>query len=48
MDEAVHDYYSKVVREKYEPYAIATAEYPVLGIPAGTISLCPGTYLAGV
>ena len=27
MAEAVHDYYSKVVREKYEPMAIATTAY---------------------
>jgi len=47
MDEAVPDYYSKAVREMYEPHAIATAEYPVLDV-GGTITLGPGTYLAGV
>jgi hypothetical protein len=51
MDEAVYDYYSKVVREKYEQTAIATAAYSpgsFQGMPGCTIRLEQGTYLAGV
>jgi len=51
MDEAVFDYYSKVVCQKYEPTAIATAAYSpgsFTGMPAGAIMIGPGNYLAGV
>jgi hypothetical protein len=48
MDDAVYDYYSKVVREKYEPHAIATADYSLPGMPTGTIRIGQGNYLAGV
>jgi len=47
MDEAVYDYYSKVVREKYEPRAMATADYSFSSIPAGIVRIGQG-YLAGV
>ena len=52
MDEAVYDYYSKVVREKYEPIAIATTAYhsprSLPGKPGGIIRIGRGNYLAGV
>jgi len=47
MDEAVYDYYSKVVREKYEPRAMATADYSFSGIQAGIVKMGQG-YMAGV
>jgi hypothetical protein len=31
MDKAVYDYYSKVIREKYEPMAIATTSHFTIG-----------------
>ena len=52
MAEAVHDYYSKVVREKYEPMAIATTAYyspgSLHGLPGGTIRIGPGIYSGSV
>jgi DNA-binding IclR family transcriptional regulator len=52
MAEAVHDYYSKVVRENYEPIAIATTAYysPVSlpGMPGSTIRIGPGMYSGSV
>ena len=52
MADAVHDYYSKVVREKYEPIAIATTAYyapsSLPGMPGGTIRIGPGMYSGSV
>ena len=52
MAEALHDYYSKVVREKYEPIAIATTAYysplSLPGMPGGIIRIGPGMYSGSV
>ena len=52
MAEAVYDYYSKVVREKYEPIAIATTAYyspnSLPGMPRSTIRIGPGMYSGSV
>lgn len=52
MDEAVYDYYSKVVREKYEPIAIATTSHFDVGStmqsPMNIVDLGRGNYSVGV
>lgn len=52
MDEAVYDYYSNVVREKYEPIAIAATSHFTAGShlpgPINIVDLGRGTYSAEV